>query len=83
MGEVRLKACDVCGRHEGMPRVNIERVSIEIDGEKVRADICHDDLRPVRELIAKLPEETRRARQRKDFEALMVDDPADIPLDGG
>lgn len=79
MAEVRLRACDICGKHEGMPKVKIERVVIEIDGERCRAELCQDDLRPIRETMDRVPSDMKRSRQRRDFERLMVDSLDEVP----
>lgn len=82
MAEVRLQACDICGKHEGMPKVKIHRVRLEVDEDRAKAVLCGDCVHPVTETMKRLPDEARRARQRRDFERLMVDDPSKIPHDG-
>lgn len=79
MGKVELQACDVCRRHEDMEGVEILKVSIEVGGQRARADLCQDDAAPLLEVMAKLPGASRRRTARHDFSASMVDDPAEIP----
>jgi len=80
VAEVRLLACDVCGKHEGMTGVKIEKVTLEVGGIRARGVLCQDDAKPVVDVIRKLP--GRRGSSRHDFESSMVDDPSQIPQDG-
>ena len=82
MAEVRLRACDICGRHEDTEGIEIEKVNLELGTERARGELCQDDARPIRELMDKLPGAARRRTGRHDFTASMVDDPAQIPRDG-
>jgi hypothetical protein len=82
VAEVKLRACDVCGRHEDMPGVEILKVIIEVGDERARAELCQDDAKPLLEVMKKLPGAAKRRTARHDFGASMVDDPAEIPREG-
>jgi hypothetical protein len=74
-----VRACDICGKHEGMPGVEILKANLELDDERVRADVCREDAQPLLECMKKIPAAQRRRTARHDFSASMVDDPAEIP----
>jgi hypothetical protein len=79
VAEVKLRACDVCGRHEDMEGVEILKVIVEVGDERARAELCQDDAKPLLEVMRKLPGAARRRTARHDFTASMVDDPSQIP----
>ena len=81
MAEVRLRACDVCGRHEGQQGVVIKRITLEVDGERGKAELCGEDAQPAVDLLKKVGG-VRRRGVRQDFGSSMVDDPGQIPRDG-
>ena len=64
MAEIKVLACDTCGRHA--PEVEVKSYSITQNGSQVRVDLCADHAAPLTQVLASASTRTRRPRSRME-----------------
>jgi hypothetical protein len=81
---VTIAACNVCGRSilpsEG--GVEVCEVSVQIESETRKGDLCVDHIGPIQE-AAEVLDPVVPKRARRTFEDSIVKDPSQIPIADG
>lgn len=79
MSEVKMRACDVC--HRAQNQEELKRYELKVDGDRIVVDLCNTHDRPLRELLARLPDSVRQGRKRSAMADSFVPSLSAVPRD--